>query len=213
MLRLGPIFARSGWAGLSLLLLLAAVPGRADEDARTPQTNTPYLTGQLLVASPQIGDPRFHRTVIYMVSHDRSGALGLVVNKSYGSGPMAKFLKGFDIDAESIEGTIRLHYGGPVEPGAGFVLHTADYSGPGTRVVDEHVALTSEMSVLKAIAEGNGPRHSLFALGYSGWGPGQLEGEIARGDWFSAPADEKLIFDDELETKWRRASGKAGVKL
>jgi len=208
------LFARPGRAGLVLLLLLAAVPGRADDYLRGPDLNTPFLTGQLLVASPQIGDPRFARTVIYMVSHDRSGALGLVVNKSYGSGPMSEFLKGFDLEAgTNVEGTIRLHYGGPVEPGAGFVLHSADYNGPGTRVVNERMALTSEMSVLKAIAEGHGPRQSLFALGYSGWGPGQLEGEIARGDWYSAPADEAVIFDDELDTKWDRASGSAGLKL
>ena len=175
--------------------------------------NSPYLAGQLLVASPRIGDPRFARTVIYMVSHDKDGALGLVVNKAYGSGPMEKFLKGFDIDSGQLMGDILLHYGGPVEPGAGFVLHTADYRGPGTRVVNAAMALTTEMSVFKAIVEGHGPRHSLFALGYSGWGPGQLEGEISRGDWFSAPADENLIFDDDLKTKWERASGHAGLKL
>ena len=165
------------------------------------------------MASPKIGDPRFARTVIFMVSHDKDGALGLVVNKAYGSGPMEKFMKGFNIDPGQYKGDIRLHYGGPVEPGAGFVLHTADYHGPSTRVVNATMALTTEMSVLKAIAEGHGPRHSLFALGYSGWGPGQLESEIARGDWFSAPPDENLIFDDDLETKWDRASGRAGLKL
>ena len=93
------------------------------------------------------------------------------------------------------------------------MLHTADFHGPGTRVVNTTIAMTTEMSVFKAIVEGHGPRHSLFALGYSGWGPGQLEGEIARGDWLSAPADENLIFDDDLKTKWERASGRAGLKL
>ncbi len=199
--------------GVALFLVLAVVPGQADETASPETRNSLYLVGQLLVASPKIGDPRFARTVIYMVSHDKKGALGLVVNKSFGSGSMEKFLKGFNIEASSIEGEIRLHYGGPVEPRAGFVLHTADYEGPGTRIVNSKMALTTEMSVLKAIAEGHGPRHSLFALGYSGWGPGQLEGEIARGDWFSAPADEKLIFGEDLEAIWDRASGSAGLKL
>ncbi len=200
-------------AGLSLFAVLAASSVRADATPAPEVRNSPYLAGQLLVASPRIGDPRFARTVIYMVSHDKDGALGLVVNKAYGSGPMEKFLKGFNIDPGQLKGDIRLHYGGPVEPGAGFVLHTADYRGPSTRVVNATMALSTEMNVFKAIVDGHGPRHSLFALGYSGWGPGQLENEIARGDWFSAPADENLIFDDDLKTKWERASERAGLKL
>ena len=213
MVSMNPSPVRFVLAGLCLLAVLAAASVRADGTPAPDVRNSPYLAGQLLVASPRIGDPRFARTVIYMVSHDKDGALGLVVNKAYGSGPMEKFLKGLDIDPGQLKGDIRLHYGGPVEPGAGFVLHTADFHGPGTRVVNVTMALTTEMSVFKAIVEGHGPRHSLFALGYSGWGPGQLEGEIARGDWFSAPADENLIFDDDLKTKWERASGRAGLKL
>lgn len=204
--------ARGFVAGLSMLLMLAT-PGGAEPAPRPESANTPFLAGQLLVATKQIGDPRFARTVIYMVSHDSTGALGLVVNRVYGKGPLKKFLKGFDIDVNAAQGEIRLHYGGPVQPSAGFVLHTTDYNGPGTRVVDDRMAMTTEMSVLKAIADGHGPRQALFALGYSGWGPGQLEGEIARGDWFSAPADEKLIFDDDIESMWDRASGRAGLKL
>ncbi len=204
---------RAFLACLVVFLLLPQPSGLAVETPEAETRNTLYLGGQLLVASPKMGDPRFAKTVIYMVYHDQTGALGLIVNKIYGSGPMDKFLKGFDIDSDNINGEIRLHYGGPVEPGTAFVLHTADYNGPGTRVVDRRMAMTTEMSVLKAIAEGNGPRLSLFALGYSGWGAGQLEGEIARGDWFSAPAEEKLIFDEDLDSKWDRASGKAGLKL
>ncbi|MEE9318594.1 MAG: YqgE/AlgH family protein [Rhodospirillales bacterium] len=200
-------------AALGLFLFLAAAPVHAGEAGSSKPQDGLFLQGQLLIASPQIGDPRFARTVIYMVDHNKKGALGLVVNKVFGSGSMEKFLRGFNIDVGEIEGDIRLHYGGPVEPGAGFVLHTADYQGPGTRVVNSEMALTTEMSVLKAIAEGHGPRHSLFALGYAGWGAGQLEGEIARGDWFSAPADENLIFDEDVETKWERAQSSAGLKL
>jgi putative transcriptional regulator len=203
---------RGAAAGLAMLLI-AAAPGRAEPTARPDAGNTPFLAGQLLVATKQIGDPRFARTVIYMVAHDAAGAFGLVVNRVYGKGPLEKFLKGFDVDVNGIQGEIQLHYGGPVEPGTGFVLHTADYEGPGTRVVDDRLAMTTEMSVLKAIADGHGPKRALFALGYSGWGPGQLEGEIARGDWFSAPADENLIFDKDVESIWSRASGRAGLKL
>jgi len=213
MARLIPGLVRGLIAGLVLMVVLAGFPVLADEPKPPAALNTPYLAGQLLVASAKIKDPRFAKTVIYMVSHDHQGALGLIVNRVYGSGPMAEFLKGFDIDAAGIDGNIRLHYGGPVAPGAGFILHTADYKGPGTHVVDDRIAMTTEREVLKAISEGNGPRRSLFALGYSGWGAGQLEGEIARGDWFSTPVDEDLIFGDDQTGKWDRASGTAGLKL
>ena len=213
MLRLNPGPARGLCAGLTLMVMLAAFPGFADEPKPPTALNTPYLAGQLLVATPKIKDPRFFKTVIYMVNHDLQGAFGLIVNRVYGSGPMEDFLKGFDIEAAVIGGDIRLHYGGPVAPGAGFILHTADYKGSGTHVVDDQMAMTTERSVLKAISEGHGPRLSLFAFGYAGWGAGQLEGEIKRGDWFSTPADEELIFGEDQNDKWDRASGKAGLKL
>ena len=213
MLRLYPGPACGLVAGLALMVALAAFPGLADEPKPPTALNTPYLAGQLLVATPKINDPRFAKTVIYMVRHDKTGALGLIVNRIYGSGPMEEFLKGFDFDATGIGGDIQLHYGGPVAPGAGFILHTADYNGPGTHVVDDRMAMTTERSVLKAISEGLGPRLSLFAFGYAGWEAGQLEGEIKRGDWFSTPADEDLIFGKDQDGKWDRASGKAGLKL
>ncbi len=205
--------ARCLAAGLSLLFLLAAFPGLAGERSPEASLSLPFLAGQLLVASPKMGDPRFAESVIYMVKHNESGAVGLIVNKAYGSGPMKEFLKGFNIDGSKVKGDIRLHFGGPVAPAAGFVLHTTDFKSPDTQVVNDKMALTMEKSVLKAIAEGHGPRLSLFAFGYAGWGAGQLEGEIKRGDWFSAPSDEKLIFDGELETKWTRASDKVRLKL
>jgi len=198
---------------LALVLALPALPGCADDKAPGGSPNTLFLTGQLLVATPDTTDPRFAETVIYMITHRPDGASGLIVNKVLGRGPIAEFLKGFNINTGAAEGTIRFHYGGPVEPQLGFILHTSDYDGPKTRVIDERVSLTTELHVLKAIAEGKGPRHSLLALGYSGWSGGQLEAEIARGDWLSAPADEKLIFDDDLDSKWKRASQKAGHKL
>ncbi len=191
-------------SAIVVCLFLAVVPAQADDLT---------LAGQLLVATKKIEDPRFAKTVIFMVSHDKEGAFGLVVNRVFGAGPMQKFLKGFDIDPGKIKGDIRLHYGGPVSPGIGFFLHTADFKGDTTTLVDSTMAMTTGTSVLKAIAEGNGPRNSLFALGYAGWSAGQLEGEIARGDWFSAPASEELIFGEDVDAIWERASGKAGLKL
>ena len=195
-------------AGLVALFVMVAGP-----DAGFTQEPTSFLVGKLLVAAPKMDDPRFAKTVIYMVKHNPSGAFGLIINRAFGAGSMKEFLKGFDIDASAVEGDIRLHYGGPVSPAVGFVLHTADFNGPDTQVVNDKMALTTEKSVLKAIAEGQGPRRRLFAFGYAGWGAGQLEGEIARGDWFNVPADEQLIFDEDLKTKWSRASDKVRVRL
>ena len=173
----------------------------------------PYLAGRLLVAAPKLGDPRFQETVIYMVQHNKDGALGLVINRFLGSGPLDKFLEGFGLETESAEGSIRIHYGGPVEPSAPIVLHSPDYSGPGTTQVPDGLAMTTQLDVLKAIAEGKGPQQSLFVFGYAGWGPGQLEGEIARDDWLTAPADDSLIFGDDPEGVWGKAMAKAGIAL
>jgi putative transcriptional regulator len=217
MVRLIPSPVRGFVAGLMVFLVTAAVglsgTVRATEPAPPPSGETLFLTGRLLVASPDMGDPRFSHSVVYMVSHDKTGAFGLIINKAYGSGPLRELLKAFDIDPAGVEGTINLHYGGPVSPSAGYVLHTSDYKGPGTHVIDKDFAMTSEMSIMTAIAEGRGPRNSLFSFGYSGWGAGQLESEVQHGDWLSAPADESLIFGDDQQTKWDRAIGKAGLKL
>ncbi len=171
------------------------------------------LTGQLLVASSRIADPRFAGTVIYMVNHDASGAFGLVINRAIGSGPLNALLKGFGINDGEVAGTILLHYGGPVEPDRGFVLHSSDYKSVATTEVGNEVSFTTELEILKAIGKGNGPRHSLFALGYAGWSAGQLERELMRQDWLTAPADSELIFDADLDSKWDRASVHAGLPL
>ncbi|MCZ6607976.1 MAG: YqgE/AlgH family protein [Alphaproteobacteria bacterium] len=194
-------------------LVSLSAPSLGGEKGFVAPKHTPFLTGQLLVATQKLGDPRFAHTVIYMVDHDARGAMGLIVNRAYGIGPLAKLLEGFGIEHEDAAGTVRLHYGGPVAPARGFILHSTDYKGPGTRVVNKGVAITTKLEVLEAIAKGEGPKRSLFALGYAGWGPGQLEGEIARDDWVTAPADESLIFSDDLESSWDRAIKKAGVAL
>ena len=194
-------------------LVSLSAPSLGGDNGFVAPKHTPFLAGQLLVATQKLGDPRFAHTVIYMVNHDAKGAMGLIVNRAYGVGPLDKLLKGFGIEDEGVAGTIRLHYGGPVDTGIGFVLHSTDFEGPGTRVVNKEVAITTKLEVLKAIAKGEGPKHSLFALGYAGWGPGQLEGEIARDDWVTAPADQDLIFSDDLESTWDRAIKMAGVAL
>lgn len=172
-----------------------------------------YLTGQLLVASPDMGDPRFTETVIFMIKHDAHGAMGLVVNRVLGTGPIADLLKGLGIESPEAQGEISIHYGGPVQPYLGFVLHSTDYSDETTVKVNDRIALTTELSILEAISNGEGPSHSLFALGYAGWGPGQLEGELAQDAWYVAPADEQIIFDEDMESKWTRAIALSAIDL
>jgi len=200
--------------GIALIAgLVLATEGFAQDYGTGVQAPTGYLSGQLLVATPRMGDPRFARTVIYMVDHDAEGAMGLVINRSYGEGPWNALLEGFGVEHEDVSGSVRLHYGGPVDSGRGFVLHTADYTGVSTRVVDSELAFSTGLDVLEAVAEGKGPRRSLFVLGYAGWGPGQLEGEMAHDDWLTAPAEETLIFGDDPDEIWEKALDRAGLAL
>ncbi len=170
-----------------------------------------YLTGQLLVAMPQMRDPRFARSVIYMCAHSAEGAMGLVVNRRAGSISFDDLLQQLEIGPNHRSDDIRVHFGGPVEQGRGFVLHSSDYLHSGTLRVDDHVALTATLDILKQLAAGGGPRRSLLALGYAGWGPGQLDAEIQANGWLSVPADEELLFDDALDNKWQRAITKIGI--
>lgn len=172
-----------------------------------------YLTGQLLVAMPQMQDPRFERSVIYVCAHTADGAMGLVVNKLMDSLSFEDLLSQLNIDGDEASDEIRVHFGGPVETGRGFVLHSADYVQDGTLVIDDNVALTATIDVLRSIADGDGPRHSLLALGYAGWGAGQLDDEIQANGWLSVPADDSLVFGGNLDTRWEAAMGKLGVNV
>ena len=171
------------------------------------------LTGQFLVATEALGDPRFARTVIYMIRHDGSGAMGLIVNRPVGDLPLAPLLRQFGLDDRGVGSTIRAHYGGPVESGRGFVLHTAEYATEGTERVAGDVALTSRPGVLGDIAHGAGPRRFLFALGYAGWAAGQLENEIDVGAWITVPADSALLFDADDAHKWERATARRRLTI
>ena len=171
------------------------------------------LTGQLLVAAPDMKDPRFSQAVIFMVRHDASGALGLVVNRPFNEVPIALLLRRLGLKDEGVHGSMRMHYGGPVDPGRVFVLHTADYHGDGTQVIAHGIALTPAPAVLRALGTGAGPRRALLALSYTGWAPGQLEGELRAGGWFVVPADAALVFDDDADTKWQRARSRRKTEL
>jgi putative transcriptional regulator len=160
------------------------------------------LAGQLLIASPQIGDPRFSRTVILLLRHNKAGALGIVINRPLGKYPLASLLKSFGEKDAAAGGSVEVFAGGPVQPGAAFVIHTADYSRSETIAVNALVAATSSPEVFRDIGQNKGPGKTLIAFGYAGWGPSQLEAEMARDDWFTAMADPALIFDERRERLW-----------
>lgn len=164
-----------------------------------------FLVGQLLIAMPAMDDPRFAHSVIYLCAHTPEGAMGLVVNRPLARPSFEELLRQLEIAPLPPARTIRLWAGGPVDNGRGFVLHTADWTGEGSLRVNATLALTASLDVLKAIAEGGGPREGLLALGYAGWGPGQLETEIQQNAWLTVPAEEALVFDSGHDTKWRRA--------
>lgn len=173
-----------------------------------------YLTGQLLIAMPGMGDPRFDRSVIYMCAHSAEGALGLVVNRLVDHINFPDLLEQLDIETESPARQIRVHFGGPVETSRGFVLHSADYAQETTLRVTNQVGLTASIGILQAIARGTeAPRHSLLALGYAGWGPGQLDDEVQANVWLQAPADDQIVFDSEIDSKWDRAVASLGIDV
>lgn len=176
--------------------------------AQEPQ----YLTGQFLVATPEMGDPRFVETVIYMVEHDETGAMGLVINRPLLKGPISDLVKGLGIEDKTAKGEIVLHYGGPVETQKAFVLHSNDYAGKGTKRLGGGISVTGDVEIVRDIAQGKGPGRSIFAIGYAGWAPGQLEAEIKANGWFVIPADEKLIFDGDPATKWDRTMARRKIK-
>lgn len=171
------------------------------------------LAGRLLVATPDMRDPRFAEAVIYMVRHDATGAMGLVVNRPLRQVPLAQLLERFGMASEHAQGGILIHWGGPVEPTKAFVLHTPDYRVDGTILVKEQLAFTANRKILEAIAANSGPRRRLFAVGYAGWASGQLEAELDRGGWLTAGTDEDLLFDDDYPSKWRRATARRILDL
>jgi putative transcriptional regulator len=173
-----------------------------------------YLERQLLIAMPSMGDPRFARTVIYMCSHNADGAMGLVINKPYPGLTFPNLLTQLGIESTA-ENDIIVRLGGPVETGRGFVLHSTDYMRQGSVKIDDSIGigLTATLDVLRAIATGTGPQHSLFALGYAGWSAGQLDTEIQENAWLAVPADFDLIFDSHLDSLWDRAVRKIGIDV
>ena len=170
-----------------------------------------YVTGQLLIAMPGMRDERFAKSVIYMCAHTEEGAMGLVLNRRLDSLTFAELISQLELDEKHLSRDVPVHFGGPVESGRGFVLHTSDYQQDATLEVVNGVALTATVDILKALAQGKGPKKSLLALGYAGWGPGQLDMEIRANGWLQVPSDSEIIFDIEPDTKWERAIQRLGI--
>ena len=170
------------------------------------------LEGKLLIAMPGMGDPRFEHSVVFMCAHSGDGALGLIVNKPAPELRFATLIKQLGMEVGDPKRDIRIHFGGPVENGRGFVLHSSDYRSEGaTLQVDKTFGMTATMDVLEQIAKGEGPDSALLALGYSGWGPGQLESEILQNGWLTCDASPEIVFGEDDDRKWSEALRTLGV--
>lgn len=170
------------------------------------------LTGQLLIAMPGMNDPRFMHSVIYMCAHSDDGAMGLIINKPVAEIGLRELLSQLDIDASDDLKPGPVHFGGPVEQGRGFVLHSTDYESPvATLKVEGGLSMTATLDVLEEIGAGRGPTSRLLALGYAGWGPGQLEAEIGQNGWLTCAASDELVFDLPNPEKWEAALKTLGV--
>lgn len=179
-----------------------------------------FLDGQLLIAMPGMADTRFSRAVVFVCAHSADGAMGIVINKLASEIRFRDLLVQLEIlaagDAVRLPQraqAVRVHRGGPVETGRGFVLHSSDYFLDNASLpIAEGVCLTATLEILRAIAEGRGPDQALLALGYAGWAPGQLEQEIHANGWLHSPADRAILFDDDIDGKYERALASIGVE-
>jgi putative transcriptional regulator len=174
---------------------------------------TEYLTGQLLVAMPQMEDQRFARSVVYICAHTDDGAMGLILNKLAEAINFSDLLEQLNLPVATVSDKTRVHFGGPVETGRGFVLHSDDFTQDASLLIENGVALTATVDILSAISKGNGPRNYLLALGYAGWAPGQLDSEIQANGWLIAPADKDILFGSKIENKWNTALNTIGIDV
>jgi len=166
--------------------------------------------GKLLLAMPGMGDPRFWQSVIFMCSHTEEGAMGIAVNQPIEGLTFGELLQELKIKRKPVK-NIPVHVGGPVEPGRGFVLHTPDYDHASTLKVSPEISLSATVDILTLLAKGKGPERALLALGYAGWGPGQLEDEITKNSWLTVDASEALVFETAVTKKWSAALACAGI--
>ena len=169
------------------------------------------LTGQIIVSMPFLEDERFYKTVIYMCAHSSEGSMGIIINKKIDYDLYPDLLQQLGIDKPLNNKKLFIRYGGPVESGRGFVLHSDDMVRKETLSIDKGVALTSTAEFFDDLSKGKGPKNSILALGYAGWQPGQLEYEIVQNSWMSLSVDNSFLFDDEVSRKWSQAYKIMGI--
>lgn len=173
-----------------------------------------FLEGKLLIALPGMPDPRFEKSVIFICAHSDEGAMGLIINKPVEGLSFREMMERLKINVSETTPDTPILFGGPVQTGRGFVLHSGEFeSQDSTMPVTEEISLTATLDILRAIANGKGPEKSLFALGYAGWDSGQIEDEIRANGWIHCDADNTIIFDDALDNKWSRALKKLGIDM
>jgi putative transcriptional regulator len=158
-------------------------------------------------------DPRIVETVIYMAKHSANGAMGIVINRPIAKGSIEDLLKGIGVESKEARGEIVIHYGGPVSPEVGFILHSDDVLLDNSTKIKKGIAMTTDAKLIEAISRGKGPRQSLLALGYAGWAPGQLEEELKANAWYVIPGEPSFVFDKDAEGKWRQAVDKRQIPL
>lgn len=171
------------------------------------------LSGYLLIAADKMLDYRFAGTVIYIYEHSKNGALGLVINRPIALVPAQSVAEQFKLKVDTKHSDVQIFWGGPVHTSRGFFLHSPDYTNGSSDVIAEDVVLTGNNEILGAILEGRGPTKSIFALGCAGWGPGQLERELFREDWFVLQTKSTFIFDTEPSEMWAVAMGQLSIEL
>jgi putative transcriptional regulator len=200
------------YALFALQLLVCGIAEAIPQPSADLSAQSSYLTGQFLVAGQQMADQRFAKTVIYMIAYSKEGAMGVIVNRVFGTISFRKLLAPLGIKTR-VKKKINVYLGGPVETDRGLILHSPEYMGASARPAGHGIALSTGTDVLQALAEGKGPKLSRLMLGYAGWGAGQLDHELARGDWLVAPADASLIFSTDPEQIWSKALLHAGISL
>ncbi len=181
-------------------------------DSQDYSHKSPYLTGKLLIAMPQMGDPRFHKAVIFICAHDVNGAMGLVINHTLPGVDLAELLAQLDIeDGVAQRPDIPVMSGGPVETARGFILHKGDFQQIESLKIESDIYVTGTLDALRAIAQGKGPAEMRFILGYSGWTAGQLDMEMQQNAWLVVDADPDIIFAGNPDESWDLAIKKLGI--
>jgi len=186
----------------------------AVKPTKRAESSDNFLEGKLLIALPGMPDPRFEKSVIFMCAHSDEGAMGIIVNKKVEGLAFRDMMEKLEIGVNANTPDAPVLFGGPVQTGRGFVLHSGEFEGnDSTLSVTDEISLTATLDVLRAIAQGHGPNKSLFALGYAGWDSGQIENEIRDNGWIHCEADDALVFGTDLDAKWSGALKKLGIDI